>query len=249
MYTLVKRVVASFQPMVELLEPLNQTVWLSKTQRLGRYAIKGIPTNKVDVLWDGAECGWLDIGFRHGTFDKHQADRITLRAIPHVDGKQVLHTAPAGEISTHVEDGRRLIELYQQDQSVWKVDYHILRVGVNCDTPAKIIMWHYGKYFRHLASEHHKDVVLLADSWAPQEGTLASQNREAEKRLYLLSKELGWVKLPKKVRDRLGIPEVHTKQWYKREVVDTLRLCPERVGELLGISTDSQKLAEAVGLD
>lgn len=240
MYTLVKRVVASsFLPLTELLEETNQVVWLSKTQPLKRCCVKGVPLNKLDVLWDGSSEGWLDVGFRHGTFDKKESDRITIRALPKVDGKPVKHEAPLGEISTHVEDGRRLVEVFVADSVTWRKDYHILRTGVNCDTPAKIVMWHYGRFFRHLAKEHHKDVVLVADAWQPQSETLAAQNREAERLLYSLSKELGWVKLPKRVRDHIGIPPVHSKQWYKREQVDEIRLHPNRMGELLGISEAS----------
>lgn len=257
MYALLNRFVVESAPeLTALLEPTESYVWLSKTQRLQKYSIKGVPLNKIDVLWDGTtEQCWCEVGRISGQYDKHVKDRITLRAIPTVGSGNKAKCFSAknqqeeaqGKLKVEVKevvntnDRKLVVKLFTvEDVLAWEGGYHLLRVGTNSETPAKILMWHYGKWFRHLAVEHHQEVVLVADSWVPVSDSLASQNREAERVLYNLSTSLGFVKLPKKVRDRLGIDPLHTKQWYTQTQVDMMRLDPARVGEILGISSHSK---------
>lgn len=212
-----------------LWEPIGPTVWLSRECRCQRLALVGVPAKRVDIvadyrLLDGTadpQSGILvEVGEKAGRFDGSVRTRLTVRAMRTGDLEGRYYADETGSCrvittgSLHVEaldPGERtphgVISLALSDETgavVWTEDYARLRPELATDQDsARLLGWHATRYFTHLPWE---EVQALADSWSPTPGcSLAQANREAERALYRLSRDLGWHKTTLRERRKLGL--------------------------------------------
>jgi len=124
---------------------------------------------------------------------------------------------------------------------LWAQTFQALRSDLEDYDLSRVIWWHWCRYYgggrrgeaRHgPLGEHYDDVSVLAHSldWArrpdgesmlgeggrPLPGvTLSELNRAASRALYRLARDLGWRKLTRRERARLGI---HGGQWVREAV-------------------------------
>jgi len=200
-------------------------VWLSKTQQCRRATLRGVPAKRVDVIvdarivdntvdprdvlvvavvakpgrFDGAVRPRIHVGVREGRHNKR--DPIpSARLEVELDAERLTVTAAVGGDGW---DGPR-----------WCASFGRLRSDMNDYSPARVVMWHWRRYFGFLPEA---DAVALAESWAlemaerPAPPSLAEANRLASSALYRCARTLGWHKLTMRERERLGL---HTRpQW------------------------------------
>ena len=119
------------------------------------------------------------------------------------------------------------------------------------DDLSKIIGHHWRSWYTHLTDQDQMrefcdgwERELLFDSrWGDY--TLAEINRMASRALYRLSRDLGWRKLTREERARLGLSQ-HAKQWQHESTLAPL-MAARGMNSLngIGVSDDPEMEAEA----
>lgn len=221
--TAINRVVACAVPpedataLMAHLERTEDRVWLSRTVCCDRHTLRGVPARRVDILVDpvppsAGQVLACTIVVKRGRFDGAERPRLALRRWP-----EAQPLAP-GRL-TVAEDGddiRLTVEAGGPGWSAgaWSAAFRRLRSSLDGYRPARIVMWHWRRYFGFLPEA---EAVALADAFIPSDGTtLAEANREASRDLYRLARSLGWRKLTLREKARLGLP-ADAPQWHRAE--------------------------------
>jgi hypothetical protein len=88
------------------------------------------------------------------------------------------------------------------------------------------VIWHASRHFGFLLAKENGEVEALANRYTvPKAGTVASINRDVERALYRLARELGWRKMTTRERVRIWGPDGAARpQWHRQEEIAEL-LC------------------------
>lgn len=242
------------------LEAMSDPVWLSRTQRLDRCSLRGVPAARIDVLVDPdvhhADLACVEVGRKAGRYDGAVRSRLTIRrwqadTLPH---------PPAGRLVVDDDEGSIDLTLFSGDAIVWSGSYDRLRSDLEHYDLSRIVLWHASRYYRFLLDEPGADIDGFARAWpvewayeltgvrvADMESagravklagaTLAEANRAASRALYALARSYGWRKLTLREQTRWGL----TGQWHRDEVVAAAR---QRVlgldGDITGTGEDTR---------
>lgn len=206
------------------LESMRDDVWLSKTCCCSRYGLRGVPSNKIDVLIDKRlesndpvhpkGCIEFSVVKKVGRFDGAKRDRLAMRMMP--QSACIDHERCYLSIADLTDAWR--VDVTAENAAVrWTKQYNRLNSDLSEYDPERIVMWHWTRYFRHLdfaiADATAKDWVLTDWAKFSSEWTLAEANRSASRALYRASREHGWRKMTKRERDKLGIE--NQSQWQR----------------------------------
>ena len=186
---------------------------------------RGVPGRHCDVLLPCEEWPeWAtacDIGRKEGRYDGAVRWRISFRRW------DKSHPAPAGRLSIE-ECGPDLALVAIWPGGIWAQSFPQLQYLVRPDTDHQSILIRQAQlYFGFLWEAEQSEVRALADEWACLPSVLAHSdisalNRDASQALYQLARNLGWHKLTRYQRERLGLGE-SSGQWQRAERVDRLR--------------------------
>lgn len=164
-----------------------------------------------------------DIGTKKGRFDNALRYRITFRYTP-----AVVYSVPMGLLH-FPEDTKTILTV----EAIWKggfwgQEFHRLDFTLDPNTDRTYIFLHqasnwYGFLFD---AGHGADIHQTASMWASlpavrDETDIVVLNRTASNALYDLARNLGWRKLTKRERDKLGLP-VDAKQWQRTDYIAAL---------------------------
>lgn len=201
------------------LETMDQRIYLTKRVSGPRYSFRGVPSSRVDIVVaddvrapkDPRDIIVLEICRKTGKYSGNVRHRWVLRRLKHHQGAGLpaYSSIPVNETAENLH--------FEVDMGY---SYPRLREQLDGYQVARIVMWHYRRYYSHL-SEHEPEVRALADAFDPGDVTLAEANRLASRCLYDLSREMGWRKLTLKEREKLG--RVDAAQWQKSERVEEWR--------------------------
>ncbi len=202
--------------LLSILEPCGQAIWIAPTVRCARYNLIGVPARHLDVLvQDGLEGAdglvALEVVRKEGKFDGSVRTRLCLRRI--VPGYQ---THGEATLTVRLVDADAIVTLARGADVLWSGTFPRLRAAAYQRRARELVMWHWSRYFRHLDSavaEQVADGLAIADG-----STITSANREASNRLYEESVALGWKKLTRRERDKLGYP-ADAGQWQRESDV------------------------------
>lgn len=202
------------RPLLDLLEYTSDIVHLSKTVRAARATIIGVPAKRVDVLVDvnPEQIGAMQVVTKRGRFDAAERPRITLRRW---DPSNAL---PKGELWVTVSDTQVSLDVASA-LGTWTLTEQRLRSDLVNYNPARLVMWHYRRYYGFLP---HADVTQVANSFDIRDcRTLAEANRKASRELYRLARELGWYKLT--LREKMALGLSAESCWLPESVVSEAR--------------------------
>lgn len=94
---------------------------------------------------------------------------------------------------------------------------------------SRVAGWHWRRYFRHLKDqdgtreECDKWAAVARSSGQSAHWTLSEANQAASRMLYDFSRGLGWRKLTRSMKERLGIdPNTVTRQWWRADELTQL---------------------------
>lgn len=104
---------------------------------------------------------WLEIGEKYGRYDGAQRDRITLRPVPH---SVLAEPIVLGTVSVSVTDTTVSIVVRQGRETLWQREYRRLRDTLDADGPARIVGWHYQRFYPHLRRSYDAEVQALIAS-------------------------------------------------------------------------------------
>lgn len=202
--------------LLSILEPCGHAIWIAPTVRCARYNLIGVPARHLDVLvQDGLEGAdglvALEVVRKEGKFDGSVRTRLCLRRI--VPGYQ---THGEATLTVRLVDADAIVTLARGADVLWSGTFPRLRAAAYQRRARELVMWHWSRYFRHLDSavaEQVADGLAIADG-----STITSANREASNRLYEESVALGWKKLTRRERDKLGYP-ADAGQWQRESDV------------------------------
>jgi hypothetical protein len=206
------------------LEPCGSCVWISRTCRCARHNVVGVPARSLDVLVqddlahdDTIVC---EVSEKEGRYDGSVRTRIAFRR--RCDGMDLDASTIAAE-----DDGTDLVITVTLPSGTWTSRHRILRAMASESLGAArdIVLWHWSRYYRHLSAET-ADSVASRLVIAPGT-TITSANRLASALLYEESRAIGWRKLTRRERTRLGYGE-DAGQWQRTDDVYARR--GERTG-------------------
>ena len=198
-------------------ERTETIVHLAPTVRGRVYTLRGVPKNRVDVVvtddaWtprDDRDDLIVEVSLKQGRYDGQQRDRILFRRLP---GHQARHLPMVSSVVTHGSSSSTV----EVEVGAWTRTYRALRSSLDGYRLARIVMWHWRRYYTHL--EDGDAVRALADEWAviseaeASNWTLAEANRSAARCLYRYSRDAGWRKLTTREREKLGAPAMWVRQ-------------------------------------
>lgn len=196
-------------------------VWIGRI-RGDRYHIYDSPAGELDVVvarHAHATYWKLEIGRKRGRYDGRERWRITLRGLPPSAGPEV-SDLPVAHLEVDSEEKSHRIRC-----DYINIEVRRLRSAVRPDDLDQIARWHASRYYLHLDDDTVDGVAgefVAAMGAAPTPLTLAEANRMASRMLYRASRELGWSKLTRRERARLGL--TGEAQWHPSERVEALRL-------------------------
>lgn len=219
------------------LEPLAESVWLSRTCECRRYALRGVPSRLCDIAidrrltepgvlplrpWESIAC---EASRREGRYDGRERDRLTIRAIP----RQTLAIwcAPSACLSVALRDDATYEASLVLDGGAtsWHREYRQLRVSLDERPPRDVVLWHWSRYYQHLdaaTAEQVADLWSLGEYARERDGwSLAEANRSASRALYVASRQEGWRKLTLRERRKLGLPD-SSGQWHRSDACAAL---------------------------
>jgi len=202
--------------LLSILEPCGQAIWIAPTVRCARYNLIGVPAKHLDILvQDGLEEAdglvALEVVRKEGKYDGSIRTRLCLRRL--VPGYQ---THGEAGLSVRLVSADATVTLARGADVLWSGTFPRLRAAAYQSRARGLVMWHWSRYFRHLDSavaEQVADGLAIADG-----STITSANREASNRLYEESVALGWKKLTRRERDKLGYP-ADAGQWQRESDV------------------------------
>jgi hypothetical protein len=196
------------------LEPCGHDIWVSRTCCCTRHNLIGVSARQIDVLVQhgiDADHGLIcvEVSRKAGKFDAAIRDRLCFRRIvPGLEtlGDAVLAVERRGKVLT--------VALRIGDDTAWSGDYALLRAAAAPTGVRDLVMWHWSRYFRHLAASTAEQV---AERLVIVEGTtITAANRLASNMLYEESTATGWRKLTLRERERLSLDG---GQWHREETV------------------------------
>jgi hypothetical protein len=236
--------VPTLAPMIELAVTTEQVVRIRETP-YRRATLRGVPGKHADLIIierlltgrrraehevpvlevtdraDPLGPAWqpvLEVGFKAGRYDGAIRRRYALR----------LFRAPAAAgLSLAdlrvVEDGPDWLEIIiaPRDAPALIDRWPRLRADLDDYDLSRIAGWHWRNYYRHLTDEDQ--TRLICDQWEQEvrasgiadDWTLSEANQAASRMLYEYSRALGWRKLTRAMKQRLGIdPDAITRQWW-----------------------------------
>lgn len=209
----------AFDRVLRMLEPCGHPVWVSRTTRCQRFNFVGVPAKRLDVLvqdkmttTDTIVC---EVVRKEGRFDGAIRTRLCLRRL--VPGYQ---TNGKASLSVLLRGDEATVTFTRGTDVLWSGSFPRLRAAAYQSRARELVMWHWSRYFRHLDSavaEKVADSLVIADG-----STITSANREASNRLYEESVALGWRKLTRRERERLGYPP-DAGQWQRERDVAVRR--------------------------
>lgn len=214
------RLAGEFIPGAEL-ESTHQTVHLSRYVSGTRYTLRGIPASRVDVVVcerrDPRDVPVLEHVRKRGRYDGAERDRLTLRYYPTHQANGLVEVELDYDSLGSDEPVELIITRTDTREVLLLRDYPRLRSELEGYQLARIVMWHWRRYYCHLTDGD--EIRVLADSWAAEHSderwTLAEANRSASRLLYRHSRDLGWRKLTARERAKY---HAHT-QWVRQEWV------------------------------
>jgi len=235
-----------FDRFLEYLESTEDFVWLSKTIRCRKYTLRGVPASVVDVLIDDNIDRWpndpmvVELSKKTGKYDGQLRDRITIRR------RQAHQVADIPHICLRCDlDASKLDVVIRLTIGAERREYATLRSDLNDYSLARIVMWHWRRYYIHLVDG---DMIrAFADHWAieqsesAQRWTLAEANRAASRALYRLSRDEGWRKLTLREREKYDI----RSQWVRNEMYAAA--VSKRIGNALGVGEYTLYVAHPEG--
>lgn len=207
------------------LEPTEQRIYLCRTVVCDRFLLRDVPGKHIDFLIESddspnrsKEYGWLvEIGDKTGKYDGAIRRRLTLRRY-----KPSLRLVQW-----------RAIEIQRTDRqtTVMVGDHHGVYDRLRGDLDPErggvreIVWWHVHRYYVHLRQwGHDSEIESLIGELDEDPATyllsLSAANRLVSRRLYRLSRELGWRKCTLRERTKLGIPD--WPQWIRISVLDDI---------------------------
>lgn len=202
--------------LLSILEPCGQSIWVAPTVKCTRHNLIGVPAKHIDVLvQDGLEdidgLVALEVVRKEGKYDGNIRTRLCLRRL--VPGYQ---THGEAALTVRLVDSDAIVTLARGADVLWSGTFPRLRAAAYQRRVRELVMWHWSRYFRHLDA---KVAEQVADGLAIADGsTITSANREASNRLYEESVALGWKKLTRRERDKLGYPP-DAGQWQRESDV------------------------------
>lgn len=228
-------------------------VWLSATKCCNRATLRGVPGKRMDVIVDRRiRFGTIDprdvivaeVVEKSGRFDGGVRPRLALSVVQGRDNRR--NPPPPGRLAIVMVDDRADVQIDASGEGWsaggWAVSLPRLRSGLNDYNAARIVMWHWRRYFGFLPEA---EVVALADSWAAEVATpptLAEANRLASRALYRLARSLGWRKLTMRERAKLGLHD--SGQWVPENVYAAAHQARADERDRLGVS-DATRVAAA----
>lgn len=175
----------------------------------------------------------LELGQKAGRYDGAKRRRYALRRFPRHD----LEALPRAELRIIAqpaegdEPGRMtlIVRPWADDQAPIVDEWPMLRTDL-CDYELwRVWAWQYARYYSFIGlttratDEAPSEVYTHAQSWAAlnaeaaaSDWTLAEANQSASRDLYRLARELGWRKLTRREKDRLGIDQ-DAPQWWRQD--------------------------------
>jgi hypothetical protein len=220
-------------------------------RRLRIHTLRGVPGKHCDVLVDDQpyragsmyrdepdaegirrgkeawERPWLlvlDIGRKAGRYDGAERWRLTFRD---VQPRRDPATDPIrGAVRVIEEPTSTVVEVFWRG-GFWGQEFPRLSYTVDDRTDLAGVLIHQASmYFGHIWPREAEQVRALAAEWARRPwvkecGDICWLNRDASQCLYDLSRNLGWVKLTQRQRERLGLGG---QQWQREDYVAVLRL-------------------------
>ena len=210
--------------LISALEPTETSAWIGRVQ-YARATVRGIPAKRLDVLIGGALADLavdgevlIEGGIKRGRYDHSARPRVTIRRPP--PGLGVLPGTLSVSLGRTVE-----IVLTPDVGSAWSTG-EIDRLRWELDPIGgleHIAGWHLSRWYRHIADDVAATTVaaeIEAETPTWRGMTLAEANRLVSRHLYRTSRDLGWRKLTKRERDRLGLSS--EAQWMRQEEIDRL---------------------------
>jgi hypothetical protein len=230
------------------LEETEDYVWLSRTIRCRKYTIRGVPARLVDVvIAENLEQYphdpmTVELSHKVGRYDGAIRDRICIRR------RQMHQVKDWARVDFTITLDASAIDMISRLRIGNELrNYPTLRSEMNDYSIARIIMWHWRRYYLHLVDGDA--IRQLADQWAAEVAamperpnwTLAEANRAASRRLYKYSRDEGWKKLTLRERERHGL----RAQWVREEIyADAVN---KRIGNALGVGEYTLYVAHPTG--
>lgn len=197
----------------ELLEPLEEKVWIAKTQCGDRLAIKGVSSGEVDfvvvpALSEILTIKVLELIKKTGKFSGSNRDRYTVRYLP-------LHQCTDMQCAVlHLVDNMETVSVVVETtaEKFENVYFKYTRVYPNNLNLEHIIRWHFGRYYKFLSNDDCSEATNELNLWHSQNAsaTLAALNRAASRILYRIARFRGFRKLTLREQKKYGL----AGQWH-----------------------------------
>lgn len=256
---LLRRVMASVGERERaLIEPSEETVWISRAYRARRYTVAGVPGRLLTIIgpepgsaqWDGDIV--CDVQTRRGRYDGAERPSLLLRPISPDDGTNGI-LSDVDDVDDVCEllirratDGRpdpegvgAIVDLIGCDVSIRVATIaRVWRHELDEDGDlSRIAGWHATRYYTHLGDSMGDAIEqathdLLVAVRERDDITLAEANRIVSRSLYRASRDLGWRKLTQRERIRHGLGVDHP-QWVRESHLATVS--PVYAGRATGV--------------
>lgn len=188
-------------------------------QRMPRRA-NAVPVIEITDREDPLGPAWsavIEVATKSGRYDGAVRRRYALRLFH----QQAAAALPLADLRV-TPDGDDWIEvlILPRDRPAIIDRWPRLRADLDDYDLARVAGWQWRHYYRHLTDQDRTREAC--DAWAAEarasgianDWTLSEANQAASRMLYAFSRALGWRKLTRQMKDRLGIgPEV-TRQWW-----------------------------------
>lgn len=208
--------------LLALCERTADPVWIAK-ERLDRCTLRGVPAKQIDLAIAPTLGEWaiVEVADKAGRYDGAIRCRLTVRSTDATPVHQLDRLPEAALLVQSLPD--RIVLAIVASGIAWTATYQTLRSTMEDYSPARLVTWHWARYYRHLS---YDDVQPLAESFAATHPelaawTLAEANRAASRDLYELSRQLGWRKLAMRERVKYGLTD--HGQWVKQDFVERRR--------------------------
>lgn len=208
-------------------------------ERLRRHTIRGVAGMVVDCLLPDVVAAdrhyALEIGRKADSHESHVRWRLTVRTWVALwtpgHPQDAGHPGP-GQLRCEDDDEGIIVLATWYGGGFWAQRWAQHRWIPETGDRRAILLWHYQHWYRWLPAE---DVHALADYWAclphTQEATdIVVLNRTASAALYDLAIQLGWRKLTRREKDRLGLGP-QARSWHRAEQIAALRGDASGTGE------------------